>query len=85
MDVSRVAGLSRVQDHEQVVRIGVELREVAALENIPDRQGVEPEPLPQLSCRVVVAQSGIDPGEAIVSLEEGRDVRPGAFFDRPGR
>ena len=47
MDMTRLAGLRRVEDDEQVIRVGMDLGEMAALEDVAEGQRVEPETLRQ--------------------------------------
>jgi hypothetical protein len=82
VDMPRVAGLWPVKDDEQVIGICVDLRKMAALEDVPNGEIMEAEAVRQRTGHLVVARSDIDPDEAILSLEQGRHVRPCERLDR---
>ena len=84
MDMARLTGLGRVEDDEQVIRVGMDLREVAALQDVADGQRMKAELLRQRHSLLVVTRGKVDPDETAASFEQLRHVRPCAFVD-PGR
>ena len=80
VDVAGLSRLGRVEDDEQVIRVSVDLRQVAALQDIPNGQCVEAEAVGQVLGHRLVTRPDIDPDEAVVALEKRRYVGP---FARP--
>jgi hypothetical protein len=81
MDMPGLARLGRMKDHEQVILVGVDLGQMAALEDVAHREGVESEAIREGSGRLLVTRSDIHPNEAIVARDEGRHLRPGPILD----
>lgn len=51
------------------------------LGEVPEGEGMEAELLPQRPRRLVVALGDVDPDEAVVPLQQGGHVRPGALLN----
>jgi hypothetical protein len=75
--------LRSVEDEEEVIGVGVDLREMAAIEQVANCQAVEAEQFAETVRRHLVAGRQIDPDKAARLAEEALNIRPGLGF-RPG-
>src|SRR5439155_20133930 len=74
-------GLRGMQDHEQVIRIGVDLWQMASIEHVAQRQPVEAEEVAQALCPRLVALDQVDPYEAFRSRQQALDIGPAMLFN----
>ena len=69
MDVAGFTGFGRMNDDEQVFRVGMELWNVPPLDHVANGKWVEPEKVGQVLRRVVPGNGDVHPDEAVVPLE----------------
>ena len=74
VDVARGTGLGRVQDHQQVIRVGVQLGSVTAFGAVADRKRVEVERVGEHAPRLVIALGDVDPQESVPAHEQLGDL-----------
>ena len=83
LDHVHVAGLARfgsVNDHEQVVGVGVDLGNMPPFEDVAHRERMEAEHVGEVLGRFLVAGRHVDPNEAVGSSQQPRKLRALAFL-----
>lgn len=72
--------LRSVEDDEQVIRVGVDLGEMAAVEQVANCQAVEAEQLAETVRRQLVAAGQINPDKPARLAQEALNIRPSMGF-----
>jgi hypothetical protein len=81
VDVAARARLGRVEDHEHVVGVGVDLGDVVAFHAVADGERVEAEHLGQDPGGRLVAQRDVDPHDPVPAPEQPLELLDGTLLD----